>query len=548
MKNRTLTKSFSAIAICLLLSACGEDPFVVKGNVLGLTGSVKLILNGGETLDVDSDGAFEIGSSVPETIYSLAILNHPEQQTCLVVAKGAGPVPEDDGDNITPIVVEGAEISCADGWMGTRQWGTYETDELKSAALDSSDNIHMVGYRQSFLISETVYNPFTGEYENRTKYTVNAWLSRLNGSQDIILKSKGDSAFRSIVVDELDNSYIVGYMSGNWDDQVNHGGTDVLITKLDASGQFLWTRLLGGGGNDDARDVALNADGQLIVVGFTNSPEFEGTAEVGEGDAFVMQLDTDGNVGWVSMLGSTQSDSFSSVAIDALGDVIVSGTSFGDLAGASNNGERDAFLAKYDTTGELQWLTMVGGSGYELINRFNGPGGGRGLIIDKANNIILVGGTRSDDFYGQASIGGIDETDAFIVKLGSDGDLQWTTRMGDVKSDMLTDVIEDSEGNLIVTGYTYVGDWLELGPGVGSEDAFVMKLNSLGDVMWTETFGSVRRDIPSFLLKDRAEHYYMGGATGGSLPGFINSKHPINNSLINSDAFLAKFDIDGNFL
>ena len=529
MKNRTLSNLVRVIVVCLLVSGCGEDPFIVKGNVLGLTGSVDLILDGGETLKVNNDGEFQIGSQVPNPTYSLAILNHPEQQTCLVTTKGTGAVPEGDGNSNTSIIVEGVEINCVDGWKGTRQWGTNQNDQLYAAALDSSDNIHMVGTRWESRGYHWILNELTSTLEYIELFKQMGWLSRLNGSEDVLLEADGDAVFRSIVIDDMGNSYIVGSIEGDWDDQINQGGSDVLITKLDARGEFLWTRLLGGSGYDSARDVALNAAGQLFVVGRTSSDEFEGNTRIGNFDGFVMQLDTDGNIGWVSLLGTTTTDYLTSVTVDNLGDVIVTGTSQGDFAGASNNGSQDIVVAKYDTTGEQQWLTMVGGDRNEMIG---------GLTIDSENNIILGGSTRSDIFYGQARLGG---TDVIIVKLDSDGDLLSSSRMGSVGIETIRDIIEDSEGNLVFTGQSNNSDWS--GPSLGSFDAYIMKLDSSDTQLWVEKVGSSLSDSPNFLLKDSAENYFMGGVTEDSLPGFINVDRRES-----TDAFLAKFDSDGNIL
>ena len=517
MEIWTLKRLATLASVCLLTSACGhEEDFTVEGVVSGLTGSVKLILNamdGETTLEVTSDGTFEIGVSqelvlTPDTTYSLAVLNHPQQQTCLV-NNGSGAVPE----GVAPIIVDGIEVNCVDGWSGIRQWGTNQNDSIYGGTLDGNDDIHMVGSR---------WQPYP-------TYLRAGWVSRFNGSQDVLLQTTGDTVFSEIVIDDLGNSYIVGRTEGELDNLVNQGGSDVLITKLDVSGEFVWSLLLGGNGYETATDVALDAAGHLFVVGYTDSENFEGNPTVGESDAFVMQLDTDGNIGWISMIGSSERDELAAVAIDALGDVVVYGESNGDLAG--NNGAVDLFVAKYDTAGEQQWLAMYGGTDREESSP------GSGLTFDSENNILLGAGSGSEDFYGHAAYTG----DGVILKLSSTGGLLWSTRVGGNGTESITDIVEDSEGNLIVTGNTTEwGDWP--GPSIGGTDFFVIKLDSQGAQLWAERIGTSASDNIEFLLKSSTDNYYVGGTVwGAAFPGFVYSG-------VGEDAFLVKFDGNGNIL
>src|SRR5207302_754209 len=139
------------------------------------------------------------------------------------------------------------------------------------------------------------------------------------------------------VADAAGNLYVVGFS----------GSTSV--TKLDANGTEIWTRLIGSGG-DFPTAVALDATGAVYVTGITSGH-----------DVYVAKVDPAGNLLWITQFGSAGFDHTYAIGVDAVGNAYVVGETDGDLGGP-NAGDRDIFLAKYTPDGTQSWVRQFGGS------------------------------------------------------------------------------------------------------------------------------------------------------------------------------------------
>jgi len=170
-----------------------------------------------------------------------------------------------------------------------------------------------------------------------------------------------------------------------------------------------------------------------------------------------------GNAGegsyWIALLGGSGEDYAIGVAVDSADNIIVVGTTTSDGAGGT-----DLLIAKYNSSGVLQWDRTLGGSGEDYAN---------GVAVDSADNIIVVGRTTSD---------GAGTYDMLIAKYNSSGVLQWDRTLGGSGSDLGYGVAVDSADNIIVTSYT-------ASDGVGSFELLIAKLPPDGS--GTGTYGSL---------------------------------------------------------
>ena len=348
----------------------------------------------------------------------------------------------------------------------------------------------------------------------------------------------------SVAVDNSGNSYCAGYTNGALG-EANGGDYDAFIMKLNSSGDLQWVTQLGGttlgvaGGDNSGADfcysIALDDSGNSYCAGATRGAL--GEANGGEGDAFVMKLNSSGVIQWVTQLGGTTiasggdnsgSDRCNSVALDDSGNIYCAGYTQGAMGEASGGGVYDAFVMKLNSSGDLQWVTQLGGVTTATGGNNSGKDVCTAVTVDNSENIYCAG-------YTQGALGEVNggSADAFVMKLNSSGDLQWVTQLGGTTAtsggdnsgdDSCESVALDDSGNIYCAGYT--GGALGEAHGGGNTDAFIMKLNSSGDIEWVTQLGGTtatsggdtsESDYCNSVALDDSGNIYCAGYTYGAL-------------------------------
>jgi hypothetical protein len=322
----------------------------------------------------------------------------------------------------------------------------------------------------------------------------------------------------STSADKSGNVYIGGYTQGSLA-ALNAGSNDVILSKYDASGSLIWDRQFGTASDDTGYGVSTDKFGYVYATGPTSGAL--GGSSVGGGDAFVAKYDTAGNAAWTHLFGTTANDYAAGLSADEFGNVYVGGYTDGSFVG-TNAGGTDAYVAKFDTGGNRLWVRQLGTSEDEYSDS---------VATDLVGNVYL-GGRTHGDLYG-ANAGG---DDVFVTKFDPDGNLLWGRQVGTTAGEGGVDVATDRQGNVFFAGDTTgsLG-----GPLAGVYDSFVGKYSADGDLLWIRQLGSADADECHDVTVDGAGNVYIGGATWGNLGG------PNAGS---SDAFVSKYDPDGNFL
>ncbi|MCY1018226.1 SBBP repeat-containing protein [Pyxidicoccus sp. MSG2] len=311
--------------------------------------------------------------------------------------------------------------------------------------------------------------------------------------------------------------YAVGYTSAALDGNSSAGGTDAFLVKYDVAGNRLWTRQLGTSAGDFAQGVATTPDGSVYVTGYT-SASLHGQPHAGGQDAFVTKYDAAGNRLWSRMVGSSRNDQGRAVAAGPDGAVYVTGFTFGGLdgnanAGGSSGATSDLFLVKYDAAGIKQWTRQLGTSTTDVAQAVATSRRSSGEL-----DIYLAGRTLGG-LDGQGPLGNYDFV---VVKYDAAGNRKWTRQLGTPGEEQIFGVTSDGGGNVYITGSTPSD--LETGAPLGSNDLVLLKLDAAGTLKSRRQLGSVNTANPSrrsdaglAVAADPQRGVYVAGYTEGTL-------------------------------
>ena len=269
------------------------------------------------------------------------------------------------------------------------------------------------------------------------------------------------------------------------------GNYDVFVAKLDAGGNWLWATRGGGTSGDEGMAISALSDGSAIVSGY-----FQGTAtfgsttltSAGAQDVFVAKIDASGNWLWALQSGGISYDFGHAIGTLSDGSSIQTGrfTDSADFGGGplTSAGGSDVFVAKRDADGSFLWVRIAGGTSndgsYAISTLSDGSAIVAGYFIDTAT-------------FGSTTLTSAGSVDLFVAKIDALGNWLWATSAGGSSSqDSAKGVSTLSDGSAIVTGG--FGDAATFGSSttltsIGSYDAFVAKIDALGNWLWATSAG-----------------------------------------------------------
>jgi hypothetical protein len=251
-----------------------------------------------------------------------------------------------------------------------------------------------------------------------------------------------------------------GYAVAGWTWSFGAGGSDFYVVKLDGSGNVVWTKTIGGSGDDYAYSIIQSSDGGYVVAGWTSS------FGAGGSDFYVVKLDGSGNVVWTKTIGGSGDDYAYSIIQSSDGGYVVAGSTIKPVYGW----DYDIYVVKLDSSGNVQWSKTIDRSSDDEA---------RSIIQSSDGGYVVAGWT----------LNGADYTwhDIYVMKLDSLGNVEWSKIIIGSRTDYAYSIIQSSDGGYVVAGSTdsFYDDIL----GYVSK-IYVVKLDSSGNVQWSKTIGA----------------------------------------------------------
>ena len=417
----------------------------------------------------------------------------------------------------------------------------------------------------------------------------------------------------AIALNSAGDVYFVGETSSSDFPVVPSGSTslntigDGFIVRLNNSGTTAkWARYFGGSSStDEIRDVAVDGDDNVYVVGMTESygsfpikPKtgaYNQNANSGLGDGFIAKYDNDNNQLWGSFFGGSGPDNFSAIVVGANNDVFISGSTNSTTAASSDPGNtpcdvpnsslyfpdcdasgaayiqswgggtsvnHDAIIVQFDSAGVLRWSTYFGGRGNEssqiiLTNSIAiHPSDPNTLYLvcwtDESTNMFITGGGSS--YVQNAPIFATNHM-TYIAKFNFRFP-SWGSLFGCGEGNITRgqDVTVDNSGNVYVVGITYSTDYPTTSGAYnesfngGDDDVFVTKLNALGsDLVYSTFLGGSGNEYGWGIVLDNANNIYVTGTTSSS--DFPTTSNVFDESYNdNWDVFVTKLNALGSAL
>jgi hypothetical protein len=278
-------------------------------------------------------------------------------------------------------------------------------------------------------------------------------------------------------------------------------GRNVWLIKTNESGILQWQNAFGGNDDEEGYSVRQTSDGGYIIAGYTKS------SGAGGNDVYLIKANSAGIQEWTKTFGGPQNDEGYSVLQTPDGGYIVAGvtSSFGA-------GGRDVWLIKTDASGNQQWTRTLGGFGSD---------GAWSIVQTSDGGFAIAGWTFS---HGPGFLG-----NAWLVKTDSAGFQQWHKAFGGTGVDRAHDVKQTNDGGFILTGYTSSS-------GAGLDDMLLIRTDSLGNEIWTKTFGGTGRDYGQSVQQTSFDG------------GFIVAGYTLSFGAGGEDMWLVRTDMNGNMI
>lgn len=446
--------------------------------------------------------------------------------------------------------------------------GGSGTDEGRGIATDNSNNVLITGFFIGTATFDTTPLIATGG-----AFDSDIFIAKYDGASGNLLWAQqaggtNPDVGNAIATDISDNSYITGFFEGTATfgtaQPLNSVGfRDIFVARYNPLGNVLWSRSAGGTDFDDGRAIATVPD-MAFSIHIHVTGGFQGTAifdtqsvtSIGQSrDIFIAEYEESaGSVFSVIRIGGGDI-SVNAVVTDSAGNSYItghfSGTAIFGTTMLTSFGNRDLFLARYNTSGGLVWVNQTSGSG------ITSDAIGQGIAIDAAGDLIVTGffsGTVTFNLAPLIQLTSSSSSDIFVAKYDEvSGNAIWASQAGGSSTDIAAaqGVSTDGSGNSYITGYfsgtvifTTAGPPITLISTNGSNDVFIAQYNTSGNAVWARQAGGAGADFGQDIATDNAGNSVITGYFSGT----ANFNSTPLTSAGGDDLFVARYNAAGNLV
>ena len=306
------------------------------------------------------------------------------------------------------------------------------------------------------------------------------WAVKLDTEGEIeweITLGGSDMEFFTDIIETSDHGFVVTGTTESSDGDISgyHGETDILIVKLSSSGEIEWKKTIGGS-EDDVPQQILSLNSGFTILARTTSNDGDITWDIEYDDTWLISFNLSGDIIWDKVYEDSLNSRPLYFDVTSDGGYIISAVGYNN----SNNGFH---VIKANATGDMIWDALLEGSGEELA------------IVKELTDgsYILSGESDSTDGDFTANNGG---SDLWVAKLSSTGQVEWSNLYGStegeyIPSDFLfvnrDNILSTDDGGFIVRGSTNNTE-------IGFMDILLIKINSVGELIWEKTLGGAKHD------------------------------------------------------
>jgi hypothetical protein len=404
-----------------------------------------------------------------------------------------------------------------------------------------------------FILAGSSLSNKSGNKTDNNKGDLDYWVWKMDEKGELDWqKSFGGSGFDLLqsIKNTRDGGFILaGTSSSNSDFQKKdscRGVTDFWVIKLDAKGEEVWQKTIGGSGQDELLCAFQTRDGGYMLGGSSSSsprpltpeggteennsiknlkPDLYAKTEKSRGnmDYWIVKLDKEGTVLWQKTYGGEYADLLRSMEQTKDGGYILGGYSNSSQSGEkvdANTGIGDYWIVKIDDVGSIEWQKTYGGNGDNQL-----------YVIHQTEDGGYITGGNSNSTTPLTSLGGSvrSGTDFWVLKLDENGAVLWTETYDYGKVDILTSLVENKDHTYLIGGYAQNDSSNSLEKVIkkdeeGINDYIALKIDDKGAVLWDKTVGSNGEDILRKLIETRDGGYLMAGTSNAQSTSGTSNK------------------------
>ncbi|MBL7914795.1 MAG: T9SS type A sorting domain-containing protein [Bacteroidia bacterium] len=287
-----------------------------------------------------------------------------------------------------------------------------------------------------YLLGGSSYSDISGDKSENSKGSGDFWIIKINAVGNIIwqktIGGAGADELISIVQNSVGEYLLGGYSYSNASGDKNEnsrGGCDYWIININANGNIIWQRTIGGNDDDMLTSVILTSDNGFLLGGYSSSTISGDKSEnsYGENDYWMIKIDSVGIIQWQHTYGGAEFDALSSIIQISDGGYLLCGTSISDISGIKtevSNGDGDFWIIKTDSAGNIRWQNTIGGIGDDWMCP----------SIQSINGGIVVGGGSRSDISFDKNENSKGDWDYWIVKITDDNNQIQGTTFADLNS------------------------------------------------------------------------------------------------------------------